>query len=128
MKVDSKLAAKIKNGDYIIVLLSSNIANIEGENRFIDAISDITERNKVEHQLKKSKTDKNKTRHYVKFYMVPEFSNIQARRLKPLVEKYSRKYRISKSLVFAVIKTESAFNPFAVPNAVICSYAQLLRL
>ena len=37
----------------------------------------------------------------------------RARQLFPYVKKYSKKYNISSPLIFAIIKTESAFNPLA---------------
>lgn len=71
----------------------------------------------VDKHLQRAQTRQNKTKHYVSFNMVSDFSNIQARRIKPLVDKYSRQYYVSQSLIYAVIKTESAFNPYAVSSS-----------
>ena len=49
--------------------------------------------------------------------MVSNFSYRQAEKYRPIVAKFSDQYRISPSLVFAVIRTESNFNPFAVSSA-----------
>ena len=71
----------------------------------------------VQQRMKTSPATQNKTKYFVSFNMVSNFSNIQAQRIKPLVEKYARQYNVSRSLVYAVIKTESAFNPYAVSSS-----------
>ena len=50
---------------------------------------------------------------YVGFSMVPNFESSQALKYRPLVEKYAAKNNLSPSLVFAIIRAESNFNPFA---------------
>src|SRR5512146_45639 len=54
---------------------------------------------------------------YVKFGMTPNFESSQAKKYRPLVEKYAAQNNLSPSLVFAIIRTESNFNPFAVSPA-----------
>ncbi|VAW84340.1 Membrane-bound lytic murein transglycosylase C (EC 3.2.1.n1) [hydrothermal vent metagenome] len=49
----------------------------------------------------------------VKVAMVPEHLRIRADKFKDPVETYSRKYNIDSALIFAVIHTESHFNPKA---------------
>lgn len=64
--------------------------------------------------------DKNKQKikvHYVSFNMVKDHANIRVQKFKPFVKKYSKKYHISENLVYAIIKTESNFNQFAVSGA-----------
>jgi membrane-bound lytic murein transglycosylase C len=51
---------------------------------------------------------------YVKIAMVSNFSNKQAQKYSKMVERYAAHYSISPSLVYAVIRTESNFNPYAV--------------
>jgi len=63
---------------------------------------------------------------YVRLTMVNRFENRQAERYAPLVDKYARRYGVSKSLVLAVIKTESSFNPFAVSSAPAFGLMQLV--
>jgi len=63
---------------------------------------------------------------YVKFSMVPNFESGQAKKYRPLVEKYAAKNNLSPSLVFAIIRAESNFNPFAVSPAPAYGMMQLV--
>ncbi|ADN08901.1 murein transglycosylase domain-containing protein [Sulfurimonas autotrophica] len=54
---------------------------------------------------------------YVEFPMVRDHANIRIAKFKPLVKKYAKKYNISENLVYAIIKTESDFNQFAVSGS-----------
>lgn len=53
----------------------------------------------------------------VVFPLVPSHDDIRAYKYADLVRRYSRKYNITESLIYGVIKTESSFNPFAVSHA-----------
>jgi membrane-bound lytic murein transglycosylase C len=68
----------------------------------------------------------NKQARFVKFAMVSNFSSKQAEKYRPLVEQYARQYNISPSLVFAIMRTESNFNPFAVSSAPAYGLMQLV--
>lgn len=59
----------------------------------------------------------NQTIHYIKIQMVQNHIQIRAKKYLPLVKKYASQYNISKNLIFAIMKTESDFNPFAISNA-----------
>jgi membrane-bound lytic murein transglycosylase C len=63
---------------------------------------------------------------FVKFPMVPNFENKQAAKYSHLVTKFAEQYKVSPSLVYAVIRTESNFNPFAVSSAPAYGLMQLV--
>jgi membrane-bound lytic murein transglycosylase C len=58
--------------------------------------------------------------------MVTNFSNRQAEKYRATVTRFAEQYKISSSLVFAVIRTESNFNPFAVSSAPAYGLMQLV--
>lgn len=68
----------------------------------------------------------NKTVHAVRFHMVNDHENLRAKRYAPLVKHYARRFAISRSLVYAIIKTESNFNPFAISHAPAYGLMQLV--
>jgi len=53
----------------------------------------------------------------VVFPLVPSHDDIRAYKYADLVRQSSRKYNVTQSLIYGVIKTESSFNPFAVSHA-----------
>lgn len=55
--------------------------------------------------------------HYVTFNMVKDHVDVRVKKYKPFVEKFAKRYNISQNLVFAIIRTESNFNQFAISNA-----------
>jgi membrane-bound lytic murein transglycosylase C len=63
---------------------------------------------------------------FVKIPMVANFANRQAEKYRPMVEKYAAQYQVSPSLVYAIIRTESNFNPFAVSSAPAYGMMQLV--
>jgi membrane-bound lytic murein transglycosylase C len=67
-----------------------------------------------------------KTAHYVTIAMVSNLSVKQADKYRPLVHQFARQYDISPSLVFAIIRTESNFNPYAVSSAPAYGLMQLV--
>lgn len=63
---------------------------------------------------------------FVKIAMVANFAGKQAEKYRPIVEKFAAQYKISPSLVYAIIRTESNFNPFAVSPAPAYGMMQLV--
>jgi membrane-bound lytic murein transglycosylase C len=63
---------------------------------------------------------------YVTVAMVANFQNKQAEKYRGVVSKYAAQYKVSPSLVYAVIRTESNFNPFAVSAAPAYGMMQLV--
>ncbi|MFT5131582.1 MAG: membrane-bound lytic murein transglycosylase C [Gammaproteobacteria bacterium] len=53
----------------------------------------------------------------VQFPLVASHQDVRAYKYASLVQKYSKKYKVTESLIYGVIKTESSFNPFAVSHA-----------
>ncbi len=49
----------------------------------------------------------------VKLKLIPEHIRVRAKRFRPLVEKFAGKYKILPSLIYALMETESSFNPRA---------------
>jgi membrane-bound lytic murein transglycosylase C len=83
----------------------------------------------IEQQTKTRIVDLNggsKTALYTTIPMVANFSNRQADKYRPVVTRFADHYKISPSLVFAVIRTESNFNPFAVSSAPAYGLMQLV--
>ena len=70
----------------------------------------------IKRHLKQSQLqagNKKQTLRSVNFKMVNDHENIRAQQYAGLVKRYARRYQLSNSLVFAIIKTESNFNPYA---------------
>jgi membrane-bound lytic murein transglycosylase C len=67
-----------------------------------------------------------KTARFVTLRMVSNFSLKQAEKYRPVVHQFAQQYQISPSLVFAIIRTESNFNPYAVSSAPAYGLMQLV--
>ena len=55
-----------------------------------------------------------KSYYYVRIKLARNSENIRVKKYLPFVKKYASLYKIDKSLILGVIKTESDFNPYAV--------------
>ena len=62
----------------------------------------------------------------VEIKMVENFSNRQADKYRATVARFAEQFKISPSLIFAVMRTESNFNPFAVSSAPAYGLMQLV--
>jgi membrane-bound lytic murein transglycosylase C len=62
----------------------------------------------------KSYIVKNQKVYYVTFPLAKNSENIRAKKYLPYVKENSKKFHISHTLILAIIKTESDFNPYAV--------------
>ncbi|NPA72643.1 MAG: DUF3393 domain-containing protein [Gammaproteobacteria bacterium] len=65
----------------------------------------------------KQRQDNRKTRYYVVFEMVKNYQGQQQRRYQLPVLRQAKRFHISASLIYSIIETESAFNPYAVSHA-----------
>lgn len=70
----------------------------------------------IKNKLSKVKLGKHKGLR-VEFPLVKTHQKIRAYKYASLVQKYSKKYNVTESLIYGIIKTESSFNPFAVSHA-----------
>jgi len=83
----------------------------------------------VESHAKPRSVDQNGTAKQallVEIKMVANFSNRQAEKYRSTVTRYAEQFKVSPSLIFAVIRTESNFNPFAVSSAPAFGLMQLV--
>jgi len=67
----------------------------------------------IRHRLKSYYFRRQKI-YYVTFLLAKNSEIIRAKKYLPYVRIYSKRYSISKSLILAIIKTESDFNPYAI--------------
>ena len=83
----------------------------------------------VTHRLQQRSIDVNgtpRTVHYVQMAMVNTAIDQRALRYAPLVRQHAEKTGVSRSLVYAIIRIESAFNPYAVSSAPAYGLMQLV--
>jgi membrane-bound lytic murein transglycosylase C len=80
---------------------------------------------KVQTKLNKAEQG-GKTTRFVKVLMVKNFEVKGADRYRATVDKYAAQYHVSPSLVLAIMRTESNFNPFAVSSAPAYGLMQLV--
>ena len=57
------------------------------------------------------------TVYYVNIRMINDHQHVRARRYTQYINKYASRYRVNRSLVYAIIETESNFNPYAISSA-----------
>lgn len=84
----------------------------------------------ADHLLKtdlKIRTVDGKSARYVTIPMVRDHLDIRARKYRALVEGASKRFNISKNLIYAIMKVESDFNPFAVSSAMAIGLMQVVQ-
>lgn len=92
----------------------------EAEQFAVSLVAESTTTRKVEQD------NGEKTAHVVTIPMVSNFSHKQAEKYRSVVGQFAERYQVSPSLVFAIIRTESNFNPFAVSPAPAYGLMQLV--
>jgi len=83
----------------------------------------------IKHHLKQQYlhvNGKKQTLRRVNFRMVNNHADIRAKQYAGLVKHYARRNQLSSSLVYAIIKTESNFNPYATSTAPAYGLMQLV--
>lgn len=70
--------------------------------------------NHKQSQTIKLSNGKTSREHFVEFPLVSNHTGTRQNKYSPLVERYSREYHLEPALVYAIIETESHFNPYAV--------------
>lgn len=74
----------------------------------------------------KTRNDDGRTVRYVQFPMVSDHLHVRARKYKALVENAAKRFGVSRNLVYAIMKVESDFNPFAVSHAMAVGLMQVV--
>ncbi|WP_028865612.1 membrane-bound lytic murein transglycosylase MltC [Psychromonas aquimarina] len=72
--------------------------------------------NLIDNKLQ-TKQSGNKKIYSVEFNLVKNSEEIRSYKYSTLVQQASKRYNIKESLIYAIIKTESSFNPYAVSHA-----------
>jgi membrane-bound lytic murein transglycosylase C len=65
----------------------------------------------------KTKKANNKKVFYIEVPLTPKSQVIRSYKYASLIQQASRKYNIKESLIYAIIETESSFNPYAISHA-----------
>jgi membrane-bound lytic murein transglycosylase C len=116
--VDLYSAKTIKLGD--TPFLYEEVTDIEGKSirwswraeRYADYL--IT--NKLQHRtINTGKRDE--IVRFVTIPMIADHHHVRPRKYRTIVERYAARFNVSKNLLYAVMKTESDFNPYAVSDA-----------
>ncbi len=122
---DKDVDIDTKRRPYLYGLVLDNHGKSIRTREQADAFAEYLVTNKIQsRQIKSDQGDK--TTQFVTLIMVKNFEAKGADRYRASVDKYSAQYSVSPSLVLAVIRTESNFNPFAVSGAPAYGLMQLV--
>ncbi|GAB5606122.1 murein transglycosylase domain-containing protein [Sideroxyarcus sp. TK5] len=114
------------NGDpYLEQLVADQNGNMLKSREDVERYADYL----VDNKLQSRSIDANGTRknvYFVRFSMVNSHLDKRAVQYASTVRRHSDNTNVSRSLIYAVIKTESAFNPYAVSSAPAYGMMQLV--
>lgn len=86
--------------------------------RFADAL--------IKTKLSKRTGEKGKVIRYVTIPMVRDHLHVRAAKYKNMVAASSRRFKVSRNLIYAIMKVESDFNPFAISQAMAVGLMQVV--
>ena len=66
---------------------------------------------------KETLNGQNRLRHYVSFDMLKDYQRQQKHRYQKEVLRHAKRFHVEPALIYGIIETESAFNPFAISSA-----------
>jgi membrane-bound lytic murein transglycosylase C len=121
----SDRTVKLSGSPYLYALVEDHRGRAIDTPQRAEAFADYLLKNKRQ-QRQLTTEHGSKQVHYVRLQMVSDYQNRQAIRYRDQVNKYAARYGVSRSLIYAIIKTESAFNPFAVSSAPAYGLMQLV--
>ncbi|MHB1115532.1 murein transglycosylase domain-containing protein [Sideroxydans sp.] len=114
------------NGDpYLEQMVADQNGNMLKSREDVERYADYL----VDNRLQSRSIDANGTRknvYFVRFDMVNSHLDKRAVQYAATVRRHSENTQVSRSLIYAVIKTESAFNPYAVSSAPAYGMMQLV--
>lgn len=71
----------------------------------------------IQNQLKTYQLANHKTAYYVQIPMLKKHNDIRSQKYHAIVAKYAKKYQVDEKLIYAIIKTESDFNQYAISKS-----------
>jgi len=74
----------------------------------------------------KTRTVAGKTAHFVTIPMVKDHLSVRAKKYRQLVTSAAKRFDVSQNLIYAIMKVESDFNPFAISSAMAVGLMQVV--
>ncbi|WP_250645456.1 membrane-bound lytic murein transglycosylase MltC [Salidesulfovibrio onnuriiensis] len=81
----------------------------------------------VADKIRTRTSDSGKTVHYVGIPMVRDHLHVRAAKYRTYVQAAAERFKISRNLIYAIMKVESDFNPFAVSSAMAIGLMQVVQ-